>query len=139
MPTPPRPSATGPSPTNPPTRTLALIRVAMLVGVLVFGGVVWWLRRSGSASYEADPRGLRAAGQLVWALATFGVLALFLVAGRVAAERRPTLSVIAWALGESTALYGGLFWLTLGDPQWYLYGVACLLLTYFIFPVRNIR
>jgi len=27
----------------------------------------------------------------------------------------------------------------LGDPQWYLYGVACLLLTYFIFPIRNTR
>lgn len=121
------------------TRTLALIRIALLVGVLVFGGVVWYLRRSDAASYAVDPRGLRVAGQAVWGLATVGVLALFLAAERAPAERRANLSVIAWALGESTAIYGGLFWLLLGDSQWYLYGVACLLLTYFIFPVRNTR
>jgi hypothetical protein len=70
---------------------------------------------------------------------TLGTLALFLTAGRAAPERRATFSVIAWALGEATAIYGGLFWMLLGDPQWYLYGVACLLLTYFIFPIRFTR
>jgi hypothetical protein len=111
----------------------------MLVGVLVFGGVIWWLRRTQSASYAVDPRGLRVAGQAIWGVATFGVLALFLLAGRATAERRAALGVIAWALGESTAIYGGVFWLLLGDPQWYLYGVACLLLTYVIFPARDNR
>jgi hypothetical protein len=109
----------------------------MLVGVLVFGGVVWYMRQSSAASYDVDPAAMRLAGQAVWGLATLGVLGLFVAAGRVPPVRRPTLSVIAWALGESTALYGGLFWLLLGDPQWYLYGVACLLLTYLIFPVRD--
>jgi hypothetical protein len=120
-------------------RTLALIRIALLVGVLAFGGIVWFLRRSGDASYAVDPRGLRAAGQAVWGLVTLGTLGLFLAAGRASPERRATFSVIAWALGEATAIYGGLFWMMLGDSQWYLYGVACLLLTYFIFPVRLTR
>ena len=120
-------------------RTLALIRIALLVGVLVFGGVVWYLRRTSDPSYPVDPHGLRVAGQAVWGLMTIGTLALFLLAGKATPERRATYSVIAWALGEATAIYGGLFWMMLGDPQWYLYGVACLLLTYFIFPVRNTR
>jgi hypothetical protein len=130
-------------PSTPPNtsaaRTLGIIRIALLVGVLAFGAIVWFVRRSGDASYAVDPRGLRLAGQAVWALATLGTLGMFLAAGRVAPERRPTLSVIAWALGESTAIYGGLFWMLLGDAQWYLYGVACLLLTYFIFPIRPSR
>ena len=121
------------------TRTLGIIRIALLVGVLAFGAIVWFVRRSGDPSYGVDPRGLRLAGQAVWALATLGTLGMFLAAGRVAPDRRPTLSVIAWALGESTAIYGGLFWMLLGEPQWYLYGVACLLLTYFIFPIRPTR
>ena len=116
------------------TRTLGLIRIALLVGVLALGGIVWHLRRSGDTGYLVNPRALRVAGQAVWGTMTLGTLALFLVAGR-----RGSLSVIAWALGEATAIYGGLFWLLLGDSQWYLYGVACLLLTYFIFPVRNTR
>ena len=120
-------------------RTLALIRIALLVGALVFGGAVWFMRRSGDASYPVDPHGLRVAGQAVWAIMTLGTLGLFLAAGRASAERRAAFSVIAWALGEATAIYGGLFWLLLGDMQWYLYGVSCLLLTYFIFPVRNTR
>ena len=121
------------------TRTLALIRIALLVGVLAFGGFVWYLRRSGDTSYHVDPRALRVAGQAVWGLMTLGTLGLFVTAGRTSPERRGMLSVIAWALGEATAIYGGLFWLLLGNSQWYLYGVACLLLTYFIFPVRNGR
>ena len=120
-------------------RTLALIRIALLVGVLVFGAVVWYLHRSGDAAYAVDPRGLRVAGQAVWGLMTLGTLGLFLAAGRATPERRAAFSVIAWALGEATAIYGGLFWLMLGDPQWYFYGVACLLLTYFIVPVRTTR
>ena len=121
------------------TRTLGLIRIALLVGVLVFGGIVWFLQRSGDLSYSVDPRGLRVAGQAVWGVMTLGTLGLFLAGGRATPERRATFSVIAWALGEATAIYGGLFWMMLGDPQWYLYGVACLLLTYFIFPIRNTR
>ena len=121
------------------TRTLGLIRIALLVGVLAFGGIVWYLRRSGDTEYLVNPRALRVAGQAVWGLVTLGTLGLFLAAGRASPERRASLSVIAWALGEATAIYGGLFWLLLGDSQWYLYGVACLLLTYFIFPIRYTR
>jgi hypothetical protein len=120
-------------------RTLALIRIALLVGVLVFGGVVWFMRRTSEPSYAVNPQGLRVAGQAVWGLMTIGTLALFLLATKASAERRATYSVVAWALGEATAIYGGLFWMMLGDSQWYLYGVACLLLTYFIFPVRTTR
>ena len=121
------------------TRTLGIIRIALLVGVLVFGAVVWFLRRSDEPPFAVDPRGLRLAGQAVWAAVTLGTLGLFLAAARVSPERRATFAVIAWALGESTAIYGGLFWLLLGDPQWYVYGVGCLLLTYFIFPIRGTR
>jgi len=121
------------------TRALGLIRIALLVGVLALGAIVWHLRRSGDTGYLVNPRTLRVAGQAVWGSMTLGTLALFLLAGRAAPERRGSLSVIAWALGEATAIYGGLFWLLLGDSQWYLYGVGCLLLTYFIFPIRPTR
>ncbi len=121
------------------TRALGLIRIALLVGVLALGAIVWYLRRSGDTGYLVNPRTLRVAGQAVWGSMTIGTLALFLLAGRAAPERRGSLSVIAWALGEATAIYGGLFWLLLGDSQWYLYGVGCLLLTYFIFPIRPTR
>lgn len=129
---------TAPAPSGA-TRTLGLIRIALLVGVLALGGIVWYLRRSSEPSYGVNAHGLRVAGQAVWGLMTLGTLTVFLMAGRAKPERRAMFSVIAWALGEATAVYGGLFWLLLGDSQWYLYGVACLLLTYFIFPIRYTR
>lgn len=128
-----------PSPTSSSPRVLGLVRIALLTGVLALGGIVWLVRASSDASYRVDPRGLRLAGQAVWGLATLGTLALFMAAPRASPERRRTFAMIAWALGESTAVYGALFWMLLGDPQWYLYGVACLLLTYFIFPIRTTR
>jgi hypothetical protein len=121
------------------TRTLGIIRIALLVGVLAFGAIVWYLRRNSGTVYPVNSRALRVAGQAVWGLMTLGTLGLFLGAGRASPERRAAFSVIAWALGEATAIYGGLFWMLLGDSQWYLYGVACLLLTYFIFPIRYTR
>ena len=33
------------------TRTLGLIRIALLVGVLAFGGVVWYLSRTSDTTY----------------------------------------------------------------------------------------
>ena len=81
------------------TRTLGLIRIALLVGVLAFGGIVWFLRRSSEPSYGVNPHGLRVAGQAVWGLMTVGTLTLFVTAGRSGPERRATFSVIAWALG----------------------------------------
>ena len=41
------------------TRTLGLIRIALLVGVLALGGIVWHLRRSGDTGYLVNPRALR--------------------------------------------------------------------------------
>jgi hypothetical protein len=120
------------------TRTLGLILIALLVGVLAFGGVVWYLSRTSDATYPVNAHGLRVAGQAVWGHDAWHAHVVP-PRGRASPERRATLSVIAWALGEATAIYGGLFWMLLGDSQWYLYGVACLLLTYFIFPIRYTR
>ena len=124
-----------------PTGVLALIRIALVLGVLVFGAVVWYLhsREPAGAASDVDPRALRVAGQVVWGVAIVGVLTLFLLSRKAPPERRPILSVAAWAMGEATALYGGVLWLLLGESQWYLYGLVCLLLTYFIFPIRLTR
>ena len=81
--------------TNPGgARTLGLIRIAFLVGVLAFGGIVWHLRRSGDTGYLVNPRSLRVAGQAVWGTMTLGTLALFLLAGRADPELRLALRVV---------------------------------------------
>lgn len=131
-----------PRPAGPPsasTATLAVIRIALVSGVLLFGGVVWYLRSRQPPAATVDPDALRLAGQVVWSVAILGILIAFLLHRSATRERRTTLAVVAWALGESTALYGGVFWLLVGESRWYGYGLVCLVLTYLIFPVRGTR
>ena len=124
----------------PAAKRLSIIRVAMLAGVLVFGGVVYYLRQD-SLRPPATPEmvsSLRLAGTIIWGMAVVGVIGLSAMARR---QRDPAalvpFSIAGWALGEATALYGGVVYLLTGQPRWYIYGVACLLLTFVSFPVRT--
>ncbi|HEX5633465.1 MAG TPA: hypothetical protein VFX50_09560 [Gemmatimonadales bacterium] len=118
---------------------LAVIRIAMLAGVLTFGGVAFFVRRGANPpALAADTSVLQLAGSLIWAVAIIGVLVLFmLLRGRDTPERRASFSIIGWALGEAVALYGAVFLYLTGDAQWFLMGLTAQLLTFFIFPLRR--
>ena len=117
-----------------------LIRIAMLTGVLMFGGVTWFLRQS-----EPTPQvestllpTLLWMARAVWAVAIVGCIILFGIVRRdPSGLRARRLSVIAWALGESVALFGGAVWFLTGTPVWYAPGVVFLVLTFIAFPARR--
>ena len=127
--------------TNPPlsrAANLALIRIALLGGVLLFGGVSYYLHHAGSAPPAPgaeQARMLRWIGYAVWGgaiAAIFAVRALF--ARATDAGRRANLTIIGWALGESPALYGGVIYFLSGDWQLYIAGLVAMLTTFAIFP-----
>lgn len=116
------------------------IRFAMLLGVLLFGGVVYFTRQAGSAP-EVTPE---QAGQLVWigralwAVAVIGSIACFQAFQRTPARTAlATWSIIAWALGEMTALFGAVVWFLTGTPAWYVPGLLFLVITFLVFPARR--
>lgn len=115
------------------------IRFAMLVGVLLFGGVVWFIRPSGSAPGlpEGAQEMLLLMGRFLWALAIVGCIVLFQAIGRASASRASQLHIIGWALGESVALFGAVIWFLTGTPSWYLPGVTFLVLTFLVFRPRT--
>jgi hypothetical protein len=117
-----------------------MIRLAMLAGVLIFGGVVWWQRREGGGSVPdaAFAKNLRTLA-IVWiAVAVTGIAALFaFVSRQLPEERRRMFSILAWALGEGAALAGGVVYLLAGDARWYLAGVFVLLVAFIVFPARR--
>jgi hypothetical protein len=114
-----------------------LIRVAMMTGVLIFGGVTWFIRRSGDGPVfdPANAAPLLWVARGAWGLAMATCLVLFTL---LRSERRParvrTLSVIGWASGELVALTGGTVWFLTGNPQWYTFGLVFLVLTFLAFP-----
>lgn len=131
-----RPAAGPPS----PTLQLAIIRLALLVGVLLFGGVIWFLQRQGgSPAVDADAaRGARLIA-LIWLVGSIaGLVTLLALTSRTVPEaRRRTLSIVAWALGEGAALAGGVVYLIAADPRWYLGGLFVLLASFVLFPARK--
>jgi ABC-type xylose transport system permease subunit len=118
-------------------KPLLLIRFAMLFGVLLFGGVTWYLRRDGSVS-PFDPSGAKTllwVARAVWGLSMAACVILFIVIRNARSRAQAqTLSLVGWASGEAVALMGGVVWFLTGNTQWYQFGLVYLVLTFLAFP-----
>jgi branched-subunit amino acid ABC-type transport system permease component len=124
----------------PRAATLRIIRVALLTGVLMFGGIAFYLtRQRGGGIGEPD-----VAPTLKWVNIGFLIVAaigIMIMQRKHAAEgdpaRRSTLNIVAWALGEATALFGGVHFLLVGDPAPYLVGLGLMLASFVAVPIRE--
>ena len=114
-----------------------LIRAALLLGVLFFGAVTWFIRRSGGVP-PFDPANATAllwVARGVWGVSMATCLVLFgLLRHSRNAARARSLSIVGWASGELVAMMGGVVWYLTGDSQWYTFGLVYLVLTFFAFP-----
>ncbi len=123
-----------------PRQALTLVRIALLSGVLVFGAVAFAVRTMGDAP-ELGPeaaRTMRTVGMVIWGLALAGLVGMRLVLReRIERGRDTTLPIIAWALAEGPAVFGGAFFLITGDWTVYMAGVVGLLAAYALFPVPS--
>ncbi|MBA3560247.1 MAG: hypothetical protein H0W30_16780 [Gemmatimonadaceae bacterium] len=120
-------------------RALALIRISLLVGVLIFGALTWWLQSAGDRP-TSDPsslRTLRIAGFAIWGAAI--ALLAFLrsrLAGLSDSTRRSYL-VISWGVAEAVALFGGVVYFLSGDARWYVAGLFFMIGSFLVFPLRK--
>ncbi len=116
------------------------IRLAMLMGVLMFGGVTWFIRQSDPAP-PFDPALMPAllwSARAVWGVALVVCFVLFgIMRNEREGPRARRLSVVGWALGEGVALFGGAVWFLTGTPAWYVPGLVFLVLTFLAFPIRR--
>ncbi|WP_420126988.1 hypothetical protein [Longimicrobium sp.] len=127
------PQHPGASPTQ-----LRLIRMSLLTAVVVTGILV-------SVMVQNDPpRAPELASPLLMVNAAYliGAMAgILYFQRRHAAEpvrgRRVTFNVIAWAMGESTALFGAVHYLLIGNPVPYLVGLATLIAAFVLVPIRD--
>lgn len=117
-----------------------LIRLALLAGVLMFGGVTWYIRREG-AGPGLDPESLRTllwVGRGTWILSMATCVSLFGMLRNARSQARiGALSLVGWAAGEAVAMVGGVIWFLTGITQWYSAGLVYLVLTFLAFPARR--
>lgn len=119
--------------------TLGIVRLAMLGGMLVFGGVAWYLTHQPGWRPSLPP-GRDAfffASLGIWAVVAAGLLLLRIRVRREADPRRRTpLLLVGWALGEMPAVWGGIYFLLTGDPQRYVTGLLFLVMAFLLLPLR---
>ena len=116
---------------------LHTIRVAMMGGVLLFGGVSWFLTQS--PDWAAPDPGM--ANQLGWiakitwaAVGTALVIMFTRFRDTTNLARASSIAILAWALGETLALLGGVVFFLTSLAGWYIAGVIALTLTFVAFP-----
>jgi FtsH-binding integral membrane protein len=125
-------------PRTPDRGRLALIRIALLVGVLTFGGLIYYQHsRPGWAPNAAvNTRTLRLTMQIVWIVGIAGVFVLFTLVRKVRDRAKyAQFSIIGWSIGEAIALLGAVFYYMTDDPRSYVLGLAAMMMTFFVFPV----
>jgi hypothetical protein len=129
-----------PQPPHPGASATALrmIRISLLLAVVVTGGMVSVMVQGNPprAPELARPMLMVNIVYLIGAMA--GILYF---QRRHAAEpvrqRRVTFNVVAWALGESTGLFGAAHYLLVGSPIPWLVGLAVLVAAFVLVPVRD--
>lgn len=123
----------------PRSATLRIIRVALLTGVLVFGGIAYYLtgQRGGGMAPE-NGRVLQIVNIVMLVGAAAGIM---VIQRRHLAEtdpkKRTTFNIIAWALGEATALFGGVHFMLVGNPIPYLVGLVMMIASFVVVPIRE--
>ena len=117
-----------------PTRA---IRLAMMGGVLLFGLVSWFLHRSPSW-VAPDPMlfgQLTRIAPFVALAVVLGMAILFLkFRDTTNVAQASTVAILAWALGETLALFGGVILFLTAFAGWYIAGVTALALAFVAFP-----
>lgn len=104
-------------PIPPGTKPLFLIRVAMTTGVIVFVLVGWYVSSNRTELFgsPADLRRLTTVMYTSVGLAAAAIMALRLRIASVELQAQRALSVVAWAVGEFAALFGGVMLFITGD------------------------
>lgn len=115
---------------------LNIIRWALLGGVVIFGAAAWFVNQQANAPMLSGEVG----GTIRWGLfAFFGGVAIGILVVKqkwTTAEtfdaKRP-LNIVGWALAESMALVGAVYFLLTSNPAFFLTGLLVQLFVSFMF------
>lgn len=108
----------------PNAKVFFLIRLAMAIGVITFVAVAWFLQAQGKipARSVSSLTALTTAMYTAVGIAAAVVMALRLRIASAEPAMRRSLSVVAWAVGEFAALFGGVMLFLTGDLRLVLPG-----------------
>lgn len=120
-------------------RAFEIVRILLLVGVVLFGGIAWFLGRVQFAGGMA-PNVFQGIESYVW----YGFILTFVgvfgaavalrsrwqAADDFKAERQ--INIAGWALAELTAILGGVYLMLVGDPTFFGAGLGLMIFASFV-------
>ena len=122
-----------------PASSLAIIRISLLIGVLLFGAVTYYVQRG--EEWRATPPDVLSTLRLImlstWVAAAALLLVLRVRLGRLTESAGRSMLIVAWAIGEGAALFGGVYYFLSGEPQWFIIGLFVMLASFILFPIRR--
>lgn len=113
------------------------IRLAMMGGILLFGGTSWFLTHTPDwvAPAPEFTAQLTAVARIIWIVVSTGLLVMFLkFRNQEDLARASTVAIIAWSLGETLGLLGAVVLFLTSITTWFIAGVIALALTFVAFP-----
>ena len=119
------------------------VRGVLLGITLFFGLVVWvWHSLATASPQPSEFHGkLRVVGIMTWLYALIQLIDIRFWRSAIALKRRASMgipeSLIAWLFGQMLAWFGIIYYAFTDNPRWAVAGLAGLLLTFVIFPVRG--
>jgi hypothetical protein len=116
---------------------LHAIRLAMMGGVLLFGGVSWFLTQSPDWTSPEPGIGdqLNRIARIAWIVVSVALIVMFMKFRQPNdIARASSVAILAWALGETLALLGGVVYFLTSMPGWYIAGVLVLTVAFVAFP-----
>ncbi len=138
----------GPADTTPRYAWLTadrLVRIrAVLLGLTLFFGLVVWVYHGLGAAPSRNPeflRRLRGVGIMTWLWVLVQMVDMRFYNSRFARRRRATMripeSLYGWLVGQTLAWFGIVYYALTESPRWYVAGLAFLLLSFLVFPIRR--
>lgn len=123
----------------PRSATLRIIRIALLSGVLIFGALAYYLTEQRGGGLAPENGGaLQIMNIVILVGAAVGIM--IIQRRHLAAtdpRKRTTLNIAAWAMGEATALFGGVHFLLVGNPIPYMVGLVMMIASFVVVPIRE--
>ncbi len=133
-------SSAGSSPELTPT-TLNIIRLALLAGSAIFGGIAWYLTSSGQMTPSLDEDTASVLRYVFYGLVVAHLLGIFLIRQRAdmaeAFAKRAQLLIVGYALAEGLVLFGAVYLFLTGNTILFLGGLLVFLVAFFFLPIQH--
>ena len=117
---------------------LSIVRLALIVGTTLFGGIAWFLANSIADGSGIAPELLNEFPLVpVVITALFVVLVIGIAVVRVQQRAWGMSPLAGWALAEVMAMLGAAYLLMVGDPVFFVAGlVAQLIVSFVVLPLK---